>query len=121
MIKISVDEAYAFDFFSILQVKKTYNIDVNNLLDFYTKEISDQLGCETFKLICESEEYSRLLKFNKMTFDAVDKAKTDEVSASYVDKCNYFRSEAKKDLQMKFFSSNLTEIKHGYEKLRIDE
>jgi len=118
MIKISVDEAYAFDFLSILEVKKKYGVEVSELLTNHKHEIIDQIGYELFYEIYTSQEYLDLLEYNLKTFEAVDKAKTDEVPASYVDKCNYLRSIAKKKLQNKFFNKELTEIKHGYEKLK---
>ena len=121
MIKLTVDEAFAFDFLSILEVKKLYGMDVENLLESYKIEISNQIGIDFFKKIHSSVEYSELLNHNKKTFDAVDKAKTDEVKASYVDECNYRRSLSKKKIQEKYFNNKLTELKHGYEKLKLDE
>lgn len=121
MIKLSVDEAHAFDFYSILEVKNYIGIDVKNLLDFYKQEISNQITNEMFDKIYSSEEYKELLLNNKKTFDAVDKAKTDEVKASYVDECNYRRTLSKKKLQQKYFDNTLSEIKYGYEKLKINE
>ena len=63
-----------------------------------------------------SDEYKNILNANNLTFDAVDKAKTNEVSAQYVDYCNYQRHTAKYKFQNKFFNSDLNEIKIGYEK-----
>jgi hypothetical protein len=51
-----------------------------------------------------------------LTFDAVDKAKTNEVTAQHVDYCNYQRHTAKQNFQNKFFNSDLSEVKIGYEK-----
>lgn len=121
MIKITVDEAYAFDFYSILEIKKSFGMSVEEQLVEYRKEISSQLSDELFYEIYESKEYADLLFCNRLTFEAVDKAKSDEVKASYVDECNYRRTVAKKKLQQKFFNEGISEIKYGYEKLKINE
>lgn len=117
MIKLSVDEAYAFDFLSILELKKQKGSDVDHYLDHIKNEIIAQIGTEKFQSIVNSQEYYDLLDSNNQTFEAVDKAKTDQVSASHVDKCNYQRMISKGILQKKFFSSSLNEKKIGYEKL----
>lgn len=119
MIKITVDEAYAFDYYSILELKKQNGSQVDHIINIIKSDLEDQIGIEKFNLIINSEEYVNLYSSNKTTFDAVDKAKTDEVLASYVDECNYLRMIYKKELQNKFFSNNLSEIKLGYEKLSI--
>ena len=78
----------------------------------------EQIGHQKFEEIIHSKEYSDLTESNNLTFEAVDKAKTDDVLASYVDKCNYQRMISKESLQKKFFSSVLNEKKMGYEKLK---
>lgn len=118
MVKISVDEAYAFDYLSILEIKKEKGSDIENYINHIKKELIEQINVEKFENIINSQEYFDLLDSNKLTFDAVDKAKTDEVSASYVDVCNYQRMISKKNLQSQFFSKSLNEIKIGYEKLK---
>lgn len=117
MIKITVDDAYAFDYFSILELKQQKGCDVQISIDQIKKDIIENISSEKFNLIVKSEEYSKLYDANKKTFDAVDGAKTDEVLASYVDKCNYYRMICKKKLQDKHFSDKLTETKLGYEKI----
>jgi hypothetical protein len=119
MIKITVDEAYAFDYYSILELKNQNGSQVDHIINVIKSDLTEQIGLEKFNLIIESEEYSRLYDSNKKTFEAVDKAKTDEVLASYVDECNYLRMTHKRELQNKFFSSSLSEIKLGYEKLSL--
>jgi len=118
MIKMTVDEAYVFDYYSILQIKFKNNIVSEANLNVISQDIISQIGEPTFNKVIDSEEYSNLLNANKETFDAVDKAKADDVPASYVDKCNYQRMLAKKDLQERFFSSPLSETKIGYEKYK---
>lgn len=117
MICLRVDESYAFDYLSILELK--YRMDKENSQKKlnYTAcydYLKTQLG-DLFLLITGSEEYKECLKANMMTFQAVDKAKTDEVPASHVDRCNFQRHSAKQALQKKFFNNDLTELKIGYE------
>ena len=51
-----------------------------------------------------------------MTFEAVNKAKNNEITAKDVDYCNYQRHIAKINFQKKFFSCDINEVKIGYEK-----
>ena len=118
MIKILVDESYAFDYLSILHIKS--DLDKDNLVkkanyincyDFLKSQLE-----ELFTVIINSVEYTECYNANLQTFDAVDRAKTDSVPASYVDKSNYRRHIAKQNLQKSFFFNDLSEIKIGYEK-----
>lgn len=115
MISINVDDAYAFDYYSILYIKYINGAANGQVLRETENQISEQIGKKKFSNIMLSDEYQNLLNANKVTFDAVDRAKTDQVLASYVDLCNYNRMKAKKALQEKFFPSSLTETKIGYE------
>tara|TARA_R100000963_G_C4558996_1_gene48652 strand:- start:96 stop:467 length:372 start_codon:yes stop_codon:yes gene_type:complete len=121
MIKMTVDEAYGFDYYSILQIKLENKTIPKSNLDLIKEDLVSQVSVDTFTEVIGSDEYQKLLKANKDTFDAVDKAKIDEVPASYVDKCNYQRMIAKKKLQEKFFSTPLSEAKSGYEKYDNEE
>ena len=58
-----------------------------------------------------SKEYENMIKANELTFDAVDKAKNNEVTAQCVDYCNYKRYIDKQDFQKKFFDCELKEQK----------
>jgi hypothetical protein len=49
-----------------------------------------------------------------LTFEAVDKAKKNQVTARDVDFCNYKRYVAKQKFQIKFFKIDVSEIKIGY-------
>jgi predicted transcriptional regulator len=114
MINLLVDEAYAFDYLSILEIKKEKNCEnINSWLTCYS-HLMAQFDEEKWINMIYSQEYRSLLKANALTFDAVDKAKTNQVSAKYVDDCNYQRYLAKQNFQNKFFKSNLSEIKIGY-------
>jgi len=118
MIKLIVDEAYAFDYYSILSLKHSNGFLSLETLQTSKKDLEESLGENLVKEILNSQEYNSLLEANKLTFDAVDKAKEDLIKASYVDKCNYERMLAKKSLQNKFFNTDLSEIKIGYERLK---
>tara|TARA_Y100000034_G_C6748419_1_gene332507 strand:+ start:279 stop:647 length:369 start_codon:yes stop_codon:yes gene_type:complete len=120
MIKMTVDEAYAFDYYSILQIKFENDTIQHDTVEIIRHDIISQIG-EVFHEVLRSKEYANLLKANKETFEAVDKAKIDDVLASFVDKCNYKRMLAKKALQERFFSSPLSETKIGYEKYNLKE
>lgn len=115
MINLNVDEAYAFDYLSILEIKKEKSSDDKQWLDCWLY-LQNQFESEKWLSIINSEEYKNMIKANLLTFDAVDKAKNNEVTAQYVDYCNYQRHAAKQNFQKKFFTSDLSELKIGYEK-----
>lgn len=119
MLNILVDESYAFDFISILDVKLRrfpYVKQVNDQRDIIVNSLKMQLGESLMNEILSSDEYKACIDANEIMFDLVDKAKKDEVTAQDVDYGNYRRCEAKKRLQMKFFNSGNVEIKTGYDK-----
>jgi len=119
MINIEVDESYAFDYLSILQIKSELDLQNTVKLDNYInclKALRNQLDENLFLSIIGSQEYKACHTANLETFKAVDQAKDDSVPASFVDRANYKRHIAKQGLQKKFFNSDLTEIKIGYEK-----
>ena len=118
MIDISVDEAYAFDYYAIMELKCHKGAIPELLLKKIEYNITKQLGTELFQTILESSEYKKLYEANVNTFDAVDKAKTNQVTAQEVDRTNYERMLAKKALQSKFFENALSEQKIGYEKYK---
>jgi len=116
MIKINVDEGYAFDFLAILNVKSKRNKDIltphNECRDFLISQIGDELFLE----IESSEEYKSLLDINELIFETIDKLKKGDVEAAYVDNLNYERFIHKKKIQDKFFDKGQSEIKIGYGK-----
>lgn len=116
MIKLLVDEAYAFDYLSILDLKRQKSSDSYNAWINCYKYLQNQFDNDKWLSMINSLEYKEMLKANTLTFDAVEKAKNDEVSAQYVDECNYLRYKAKQNFQKKFFSESLSELKLGYEK-----
>jgi len=116
MINLLVDEAYAFDYLSILEVKKQKSSNNNLTWLNCLSHLQNQFELEKWLSMIHSEEYKNMVKANLLTFEAVDKAKNDEVTARYVDHCNYQRHIAKENFQKKFFNTNLSELKIGYEK-----
>lgn len=116
MINLLVDEAYAFDYLSILDIKRKKKSDHYDSWINCFKYLKEQFDEEKWLSMIYSEEYKNMIKANELTFDAVDKAKNNEVTAQYVDHCNYQRHAAKQNFQKRFFNSNLSELKIGYEK-----
>jgi uncharacterized protein with PIN domain len=116
MINLLVDEAYAFDYLSILEVKKQKSSISNDAWAKCYVYLQNQFDNEKWLHMMHSKEYENMIKANELTFNAVDKAKNNEVTAQYVDYCNYQRHSAKQNFQKKFFTSDLSELKIGYEK-----
>jgi hypothetical protein len=113
MINLLVDESYAFDYLSILEIKSNKNGD--KITYNHCKEnIISQIGLYEFLEIESSKEYKELLEANLNTFNLVDAVKSDTCLGVEVDKSNYERFLKKKALQKKFFGSTLNEIKIGY-------
>ena len=116
MINLLVDEAYAFDYLSILEIKKQKSSISNDAWAKCYVYLQNQFDNEKWLHMMHSKEYENMIKANELTFDAVDKAKNNEVTAQHVDYCNYQRHTAKQNFQKKFFTSDLSELKIGYEK-----
>jgi hypothetical protein len=118
MVNILVDEAYAFDYLAILQLKVDKGYMDQKDIDQDIQFVKLQVGPAMYNKVVSSSIYKQLYDANVKTFDAVDAAKEDKILASEVDRCNYGRSTAKKMLQEQFFDSKLRETKIGYEKLK---
>lgn len=113
MINLLVDEGYAFDYLSILEIKSKKN--GNKMAYNHCKEnIISQVGLYEFLEIESSQEYKDLLQANLKTFDLVDAVKSNPCLGGEVDKSNYERFLKKQILQKKFFNSISNEIKIGY-------
>lgn len=111
MVIISVDEAYAFDFLSILHVKYE-RLEQHGPYRKTLKELTNQLGQELVDKILSSKEYSDLYNTNMKIFDILEELKTGmEYTAGYVDGLNRYRYTHKQALQKKFFNSDLIERK----------
>jgi predicted RND superfamily exporter protein len=111
MVILSVDEAYAFDFLSILNVKYE-RLEQHEPYRKTLKELVNQLGQELVDKILISKEYSNLYTTNLRIFDILEELKTGtEYTALHVDSLNRTRYLHKQALQTKFFKSNLIEKK----------
>jgi len=112
MINLEVDEAYAFDYLSILQVKNDlfpseYKMAAYEKCFLFLKE---QL--ENYNSIINSEEYKNLYEINKVTFDLVNQVRNNiPITAKSVDDANMERYYCKLALQKKHFSNELVEQK----------
>jgi hypothetical protein len=119
MIKISVDEAYAFDMLSILQIKAgKSDFDLNNYTIFLYG-IYEELPKNIVNAVLISKEYTAMVEANQAVFDLIERVVTEQeyaipddwVTALTVHNANMKRFYAKKALQEKFFEENLTELK----------
>jgi len=113
MINLLVDESFAFDYLSILEIKSDKNGDKNNY-NLCKETIISQIGLYAFLEIEASQEYRELKEANLNTFNLVDKVKSNPCLGIEVDKSNYKRFLKKQSLQKKFFNSFGNEIKIGY-------
>jgi hypothetical protein len=116
MINLRVDEAYAFDYLSILYIKRNYSQAALDSWFYCGQYLEDQLESDLYKSIISSEEYNGMIEANQQTFNMVDLAKEDKCTAKDVDMCNFERYKAKIKLQEKFFNKSVSEVKIGYEK-----
>lgn len=107
MLSLIVDEGYAYDYLAILIVKKAE--EAYALTSLY---LEAQVGKDLHNEIIDSKEFKELIAANIMTFNAVEKAKTDEMTASEVQGCNYLRFKSKTELHKKYFpEKKVTEVK----------
>lgn len=113
MIHLIVDEGYAFDYLAILSIKRKKSDNNYIELDFQANQtnIIHQIGFDKYAEVIRSLEYKTLVQANELVFDAVNKAKKNEISARTVDELNYNRYLAKKTLQEKFFNKTVFEQK----------
>ncbi len=113
MINLPVDEAYAYDYLAILEVKVLNNVCDAEILKACSNAIRKQVGDDMHMHIVESDFYQDCIRVNRLTFEAVDGAKNDTVKASVVHNLNYDRYLAKTRLQNEFFpKSVMTEKKN---------
>lgn len=113
MISLLVDEAYAFDFLSIVDVKrKKSNRDQNTFKDLCI-QIETQIDKDLFKKIMESKVYAQMVEVNQNIYNMIDLMRDDivELDAKVIDDANTERYRLKKRLQDEFFMSELVETK----------
>ena len=111
------DEASAFDYLAILEVKVDkfqMKAGWNSYRECF-ENIRNELDYNLFTKILDSSEYKALYDANILTFDLVEKArhgKEEDVTAKEVDDANFKRYYAKQALQKKFFGQELKEFKN---------
>jgi uncharacterized protein (DUF1015 family) len=115
VLKISLDEAYVFDLLAIYATKvnnSTGDKKEMSIKSFknLSNEVAGQIGNSLYQDIINSDEYRELLHANQVVFDLVDRAGETELSKITAD-ANYERYLKKVNLQKKFFTSKLTEVK----------
>lgn len=107
-----LDESVAFDMLAILMVKTLNGLPAGDEYQSLDTQIRTQLGTDAVWEILDSPEYHDLLSANRLVFECVGKAKTDQITAKEVDAANHRRYLAKKALQTKFWpKSPLRELK----------
>jgi hypothetical protein len=115
MINLPVDEAYAFDYLSILYVKNKQNKNnktIQSIINFCENEIKKQIGQFLWDKIILSKEFNNMVLVNTEVFFAVEKARYETISAKEVDEYNMKRFLAKNELQKMFFpNKDITEWK----------
>jgi hypothetical protein len=112
MIRIAVDEAYAFDFLSILEVKKRNVASGSKNYEDCKALLIEQLGQQIVDDICDSEYYSKLVEVNQLVFAQIELIRNGEfLNAKEVDDANMLRFKYKQELQRAFFNIELTEQK----------
>ena len=118
MIKISVDEATAYDMLSILALKiLNGSKEAERPHLWLSVELEQQIGHRHYQIV-SSPEYEALFQANERVFERINAIKVLEEAgdATYIDQQNYQRYLCKKRLQKSFFSeSKLTEVKLGYD------
>jgi hypothetical protein len=120
MIKIEVDESFAYDMLAIAQIKESKlsnDITCGNVTRILL-EIQDQVGPVLHLNVVASKEYADLKDANLALFNIFDEIKRPDKNECFdikADNLNYRRFECKKALQAKFFPrSAITEVKLGY-------
>jgi hypothetical protein len=115
MIDLPVDEAYAFDYLSILYIKLTQTNSIKKIKSIILlceQKIKNQIGDNLWETITSSKEFKNMILVNQEVFAAVEKARYGQISAKEVDLYNMKRFIAKNELQKKFFpNQDITEWK----------
>ncbi len=115
MIKISIDEASAFDILSVQEIKISKLEDCLNKeyllknIQILKREISEQIGEDKFYQVYKSEEYFSLLDLNSNIFDLI--SLEENTKKSKVQEKNHRRYLQKKKIQELYFRSKLSEQK----------
>ena len=111
MVNLLVDEAYALDYLSILEVKAAKDRSLIPQHLECQKYLEAQIGKELLAQILESRHYSNLVCINARIFASVDLARTNSCTSREVWGQNSRRHKYKQEIQEAFFKSGLTEKK----------
>lgn len=121
MIKISVDEGYAYDMLSIQQVKNEKAFFKKNRDSIFqlAHDIVLSTDLDNHINILGSDEYQDLIDTNRRLFELIDELNKHPADCScygcQVNRLNYVRFLCKRALQDKFFpGTTQTEQKLGY-------
>lgn len=114
MIKLEMDEAYVFDFLSVLDIKQQNSKKDENNFNVISHQIKDQIGDDLYNRIIKSEIYLNLIKTNKIIYDLIDLMRQTKqyLDARVIDGVNTQRYLMKRRLQSEFFDTELTENKN---------
>lgn len=109
MILLPCDEGFAFDYLAILYVKRDNGLAV----DFEISRVEEHLLAQLpeMKIVLPSEEFIALVKANQCTFEAIEKAHRNALSARDVQLTNKDRCQAKRRLQARFWPDRPIEEK----------
>jgi len=113
MINIKVDEAYAFDMLSVLDIKKKNSPKDQCNFDTMSCDIEIQIGSKLFKQILNSNVYSQMITVNQIIYDLIDAIRKGNLhlDARVIDDANTDRFKIKQKLQSEFFLNELVENK----------
>lgn len=101
MILLPVDEAYALDYLAVLYAKRDNGLKVDPEIKRIEQFLAVQFS--NFQQVLASKEFHVLYQANLNTFDAIELAHKDKISARKVQETNYFRFIAKSHLQERFW------------------
>jgi hypothetical protein len=109
VLNLEVEEGYAYDYLSILEVKlhKLRTENAKKLFLNCLSNIEKQVGVDLHKKIYLSSEYIDLYDANLNTFNFVELARYHKVDAKEVDASNMQRYNCKRKLQQKFFPNKM--------------
>lgn len=120
LITVKIQPAKAYDELSVLYIKtqKTNDIErkkkIISEINTLENEIIASIGLTEHLNIVRSAEYHKLFDINLKTFEEIDTITDEDIKAKKIDTQNYERFLVKKELQKKFFTNELNEIKLGY-------
>lgn len=103
MIKLLVDEAYAFDYLAILYHKKDFSKINYEKYQNCESFLKDQFDTNEWERITHSNEFQELILINKELFHYVNLAKTNLIPAKQLDDKNMERFYCKQNFQKNLF------------------